>query len=183
MQGHCRQTMNLPERSGRCTMHRFVIVSIALIVAACSTARTLVLQPVEKNDHFNSAVLVEQFPTVDIPPGFARKIESVIRKGLYENGPFSNGMDLKIRYTFVSYDEGNPLARWFLAGIGNVGEGSVVVLVTYFNHLGQEIAQIQVEGLIKTGILGGSINRALEQAGDKIVEFTIDHFTNRHSGI
>jgi hypothetical protein len=164
-------------------MHRFVLVSIALIVAACSTARTLVLQPVDKNDHFNSAVLVEQFPAVDIPPGFARKIESVIRKGLYENGPFSDGMDLKIRYTFVSFDVGIPVARWFLAGIGNVGEGSVVVLVTYFNHLGQEIAQIQVEGLIKTGILGGSINRALEKAGDKIVEFTIENFSNLHSGI
>jgi hypothetical protein len=163
-------------------VQKIIIVYITLFITACSTARTIVLHPIETNDYYNSAVLVEQFPAVDIPLGFERKINSIIQKGLYEDGPFIKGMDLKIQYTFVSYDPGNPFARWLLAGIGDVGEGSVEVLVTYFNHLGKEVAQIKVKGLTKTGILGGSMNGAIKQAGEQIVDFTIRHFA-KHDGV
>ena len=158
-------------------MKATTLIIIAILLTACGTARTIVLEPVETTQKFTNAKLVAHNPTIEVPPVVIEKFESVIRKGLYEEGAFFEGEDLTIQYTFVSHDKGNQFARWFWGGIGNAGEGSVVVRVTYLNLAGNEITQTQVEGRIGSGFLGGSMNEAIIRAGEDIVKFTIQHFS------
>ena len=157
-------------------MRKLMMISIILLLAGCGTASTLVLEPVATNNKYTNVTLIADNPNVEVPADVTDKIESVIKKGLYEKGPFSNGNDLRIHYTFISHDPGNQFARWFWGGIGNAGEGSVAVMVRYLDHNDNEIAKTQVEGRIGSGFFGGSINEAITRAGEDIVEFTINQF-------
>jgi hypothetical protein len=157
-------------------MRRYLILAIVAILAGCGTARTLVLEPTRVVDRFARVELVADNPTVAVPADVTQKIESVINKGLYESGAFSRGQDLKILYTFVSHNPGDRFSRWFWGGIGNAGEGSVVVLVRYIDLSGRELAKTQVEGRIGSGFFGGSLDDAITKAGEDIVKFTVTTF-------
>jgi hypothetical protein len=157
-------------------MRNLIIISIVFILSGCGTARTLVLEPVTTNNKYTNVTLIADNPNVEVPADVTDKIESVIKKGLYEKGPFSIGNDLEIHYTFISHDPGNQFARWFWGGIGNAGEGSVAVTVRYIDKSNKEIAKTQVEGRIGSGFFGGSISEAITKAGEDIVEFTINQF-------
>jgi len=47
------------------------------------------------------------------------RVTELVGKGLYEEGPFTPGSELRIICTFVGVDEGDQFARWFWEGIGN----------------------------------------------------------------
>ena len=158
-------------------MRNFYFVLIILILTGCGTARTLVMEPVQSTTKYTHVMLVADNPTVEVPDDVTETLEETINKGLYEEGPFVNGDDLRIHYTFISHDPGNQFERWFWGGIGNAGEGSVTILVTYMDESGNEIAKTQVEGRIGSGFFGGSINEAIKKAGQDIVEFTINQFS------
>ena len=157
-------------------MRNILLIGAILVLYGCGTAKTLVLEPVKTSDKYTHIQLIADNPNVEVPADVTEKIESVIKKGLYEKGPFAEGTDLKIHYTFISHDKGNQFARWFWGGIGNAGEGSVTVNVKYVNSKGEELAKTQVEGRIGSGFFGGSINEAITKAGEDIVEFTINNF-------
>jgi hypothetical protein len=157
-------------------MRNILLIGAILILYGCGTARTLVLEPVKTSDKYTHIQLIADNPNVEVPDDVIEKIESVIKKGLYEKGPFSEGTDLKIHYTFIAHDKGNQFARWFWGGIGNAGEGSMTVNVKYVNSKGEELAKTQVEGRIGSGFFGGSIDEAITKAGEDIIEFTINNF-------
>jgi len=71
---------------------------------------------------------------------------------------------------------GDRLSRWFWGGIGNAGEGMVVVQVRYIDVVGKELARTQVEGRIGSGFFGGSLDDAITKAGEDIVGFTVANF-------
>jgi hypothetical protein len=160
-------------------MRILTTVLLALVLAGCGTARTLVLEPPETNARFSSAALIAHNPTVEVPPEVTGRIEAVIGKGLFEGGAFTAGEDLRIYYTFISHEPGNRMERWFWGGIGNAGEGSVTIMVRYVDATERELARTQVEGRIGSGFFGGSINDAITRAGEDIVKFTIDRFAER----
>lgn len=157
-------------------MRRFLSLLLVVFLCGCGTARTIALDPVDSRQAYSNVKLVAHNPTVEVPAEVTDKIESVIRQGLIEEGPFIAGDDLTIQYTFISHDSGDRFSRWFFGGLGNAGEGSVVVRVNYLDRDGNQIARTQVEGRIGTGFFGGSINSAVAKAGDDIVEYTLANF-------
>ena len=72
-------------------------------------------------------------------------------KGLYEENDFIKSDALLLEYQFLQQDEGNQFVRWFFGGIGNAGEASLTVLVTYTDVNGNQLAQTQVQGKIDSG--------------------------------
>ena len=157
-------------------MRNIMIISIVMLLTGCGTAQTLVLEPVTTTSKFNSVALIADNPNVNVPSEVTQKLESVINKGLFEDGPFTAGSDLRIHYTFISHNPGNQFERWFWGGIGNAGEGSLAIMVKYFDSDDKEIAKTQVEGRIGSGFFGGSFNEAITKAGEDIVKFTIENF-------
>jgi len=157
-------------------MRRYLLLAVVALLVGCGTARTLVLEPTRAVDRFARVDLISDNPTVAVPAEVAQQFESVIRKGLYDSGAFSRGQDLKILYTFISHNPGDRVSRWFWGGIGNAGEGSVVVLVRYIDMSGKELAKTQVEGRIGSGFFGGSFDDAITKAGEDVVKFTVTTF-------
>jgi hypothetical protein len=100
-----------------------------------------------------------------------------LNKGLYESGSFANGDDLRLFYTFISHEEGNRMARWFWAGLGNSGEASITIQVVYKDSNDVEMAKTQVEGRIGSGFFGGSINEAIVKAAQDVTEYTVNNFS------
>lgn len=160
-------------------MRIFLLIAIVITLAGCGTARTMVLEPVQATSGFTRVVVHANTPTVKVPPDVRETFESALEKGLYESGKFQRGPDLQIDYQFVSYSPGNRFSRWFWGGIGNAGEGSLVIVVRYLNKDGKELAKTQVEGRIGSGFFGGSTDEAITKAAEDVVKFTVDKFSTK----
>lgn len=157
-------------------MRKLLIVIMTFSLIACGTAQTVVIEPPKTRSTFSSIVIVANNPAVDVPPEITSIFEQELRKGLFEEGPFTVGNDLKLVYTFVGQDSGDRLARWFWGGIGNAGEGSLTVLVRYVDSSGAEIAKTQVEGRIGSGFFGGSMDDAVIKAAQDVAKYTVSNF-------
>lgn len=59
-------------------MKRALAIGLALVLAACGTARTLVLDPVRSAGRFTRVELVENNPTVRVPAEITATFRSVI---------------------------------------------------------------------------------------------------------
>ncbi len=153
------------------------IILSAIILTGCGTAKTVVLEAPDVSTKFNEVELVANNPTVNVPEEVDVLLRTTIEKGLIEEGSFVKGNDLQIQYTFVNHDEGSRAARWFWGGLGNAGEGTVTVMVVYLDKDQKELAKTQVEGKIGSGFFGGSMNEAIVKAGEDIVEFTKQNFS------
>ncbi|WP_019451798.1 hypothetical protein [Cupriavidus sp. BIS7] len=160
-------------------MKRMLLVGIVVVLGGCGTARTLVLEPVKQPNHFQRVELVEAPATVKVPAQVTEKFRSVVEKGLYENGKFLRGNDLRISYTIISDNPGSQFQRWFWGGIGNAGEGSLVIMVRYLDASDAELAKTEIEGRIGSGFFGGDFEEAITKAGEDLVKFTIDNFASQ----
>lgn len=160
-------------------MKRILVIGLVLLLVGCGTARTLVIEPVKQPAQFQRAELIEANATVKVLPAVQEKFRSVVEKGLYENGAFEHGNDLRIVYTFISNNPGSQFQRWLWGGIGNAGEGSLVVMVRYLDASDTEIAKMEVEGRIGSGVFGGGFDEAITKAAEDLVKFTIDNFAAR----
>ncbi len=159
-------------------MKQLYALTLIILLSACGTSKTLVLEPVDTVNRYTQVNLMEVDSTVAAPAEVSERLQSVIEKGLFDEGPFIQGDQLTIVYRFISHDPGNQFARWFWGGIGNAGEGSITILVNFLDEEGDELAKTQVEGRIGSGFFGGSFNEAITRTGEDIVKFTIDNFSD-----
>jgi hypothetical protein len=79
------------------------VLVLAVAVAACGTGRTLVMELPAKKATFMSARVVEEQPTVAVPPEVLAKFETVLARKLDDasKGGFTAGEGLVIKYRFV----------------------------------------------------------------------------------
>ena len=151
-----------------------------VMLVGCGTARTIVLEPIKKDGasikKYSQIKISADNHRVLVPADIKKTLHQVLKQGLIKAGIFSKDGDLTLDYTFVSYDSGNRFARFFWEGLGNAGEGSMVIRVKYFDGQGAQITEIETEGRIGSGFFGGSLHDAALRAADDIVDFTIKNF-------
>lgn len=157
-------------------MKTLVAVASMLLLCACGTAKTVVMEPIKSDRAFRQLTLQEGESPVPVPAEVSSHLRAVLEKGLYQSSAFAPGPELTLAYKFVSHDEGSQFARWFWGGIGNAGEGSLTVHVRYVDSTGAELATTQVEGRIGSGFFGGSFQEAVTRLGEDMVKFTIANF-------
>ena len=157
-------------------MKPVIAMCLALVLSACGTAKTVVMEPVKSGNRFQELTISEGDSPVPVPGEVRDQLRGVLEKGLYESKAFARGIALTVIYTFVSHDPGNQFARWFWGGIGNAGEGTLTVHVRYLNAEQRELASTQVEGRIGSGFFGGSFREAVTRLGEDVVKFTIANF-------
>jgi hypothetical protein len=86
-----------------------------------------VLTPAETPVKVTSAEIYEDKPTVNVPGDVSASFQAKLTQLLYEQGGFTKGPGLKIRYRFIQYNPGNQFTRWFWGGIGSAGKGTMTV--------------------------------------------------------
>lgn len=150
---------------------------LATALAGCGSARTVVVEPVKSATRYAALTIVADTPTVEVPAADVSGFEASLRKGLYDSGRFVQGDELRLVYAVVSLDPGDQLQRWYSVGIGNRGEGTLVVQVRYLDKAGQEVARTQVKASVSSGLLGGSMGDALDRAAQDVVAFTVASFS------
>jgi hypothetical protein len=158
-----------------------LICGFALAGIGCSSGRTMVMSVPAEQINVNSLDIVEEQATVSVPSEvsnmFRDKLEEVLFVG--EQGsppPFSKGTDLSIHYRFIQFTAGSKFKRWVAGGIGGYGEGVMTVEARFLTSTGKEISKIQSEGKIGAGILGGSIDRAVEKCVEEVAQHAKQNF-------
>ena len=160
-------------------MRSLTFLFFLILVGGCTTTKTLVLETPKRGEEFSSISIVANNPTVDMPKDITETFENSLRDKIYGSGKFERGEDLKLLYTFISYEEGDRFMRWFFGGVGGAGEGSVTILVKYVNINDETRGKTQVESTLSAGFLGGSINKAAEKAAHEVAEYTFQNFKNK----
>jgi hypothetical protein len=153
-----------------------VLISVLVFCVGCGVGRNLVVKPPETKVRAASATASEANSSVSVPTEVKSEFQTKLDKYLYDEGAFKKGSELKIKYRFIQYEPGSQFSRWFLGGIGNAGEGSLMIEAKFFDSGDQELATIQTEGRIGSGFFGGSYSQALDKAAEKVAEFAKTNF-------
>ena len=150
-----------------------------LLLSACGTGRTMVMEPPAERKSYASAMLERAADSVTVPEELRVMFRDQLRKKLYgtaeQPGPFTEGAGLTIRVKIVQFEAGNQFERWFWGGIGNQGEASMQLLTEFLDG-DRKLAHIQTEGRIGSGFLGGSVKSAIEKATSEISAYAVENF-------
>jgi len=155
------------------------VICLALVLVGCGTASTIVVNPIEKKTPVSGVIVKAKEHNVEVPKDIVVQLQEKIEQGLYEKNSYKKSEDLYISLKFLQQDKGNQLARWFWGGIGNSGEASLTVSVTYQDKNGNTLGNTQVQGKIGSGFFGGSFDEAITKAAEDIVEFTLNNFPKK----
>ena len=149
------------------------LVTIA-ILSGCGTARIIVTDHPEKRYSSSNITIQRSDSTVQVPDEMVSHFDSALRKELMTS--FTTGKDLTVEYRFVSFQQGDRFKRYLAGGIGNWGEGNLIIEAKYIDSEGAQIAKVQTDAKIDSGFFGGSIKSALEKAAKELSDYTISNF-------
>jgi hypothetical protein len=148
---------------------------LGAILVSCGSARTIIYDPVVIPDTMISMNQVEIFNrsnTVFVPEEVQALFEKKLKKSLYCDGRIQCGPGVSLEYRFIQFNPGNRFSRYMLGGIGNTGEASLQIEVTYVGSDGSEFGKVQTEGKINSGLFGGSSDNAVERAAEEVGNYT-----------
>ena len=173
------------ETSGRLMM-KLVLKSIrayqasallaGLMLAGCGVGRAMVIKPPDAKLKVSSVQVTEWRSPVEVPSKVTSEFANKLNQYLFKEEGFQKGPELTIMYRFIQYDPGNQFTRWFFGGLGNAGEGSLTVEAKYVDATDNELATINVEGRIGSGVFGGALSNAVDKAAEKLAEYTKTNF-------
>lgn len=152
-----------------------LLVLFTASLASCGTGRTMILQAAAREYRVEGFRLQHADSTAAVPTDVIAKFEAGVRKRTDQAGLSMDG-PLLLKYRFIQYSAGSQFQRWFWGGLGNAGEGSLTCEVSYLDSEGKEIAKIQSEGRISSGMFGGSMGEALERLAQEVADYTVQHF-------
>jgi hypothetical protein len=148
-----------------------ILLILALSLTGCGAGRTMVLAPAETSAKFNSAEIIEDKPTVNVPGDISASFQAKLTQLLYGPDGFTKGPGLKIKYRFIQYNPGSQFTRWFWGGIGSAGKGTMTVEARFLDSSDKELAKIQSEGEITSGAFGGSFDFAIQKTAEEVAEY------------
>lgn len=154
---------------------------VCLLLTACGTGRTMVMEPVAEKAAFDAVKLERATDSVAVPDELRTMFIDKLRLDLFgtaeKPGPFAEGDGLTVRVKVVQFQPGSQFQRWFWGGVGNQGEASIQLLTEYFQG-DRKLANIQTEGRIGSGFFGGSVKSAVEKAASEISTYTVENFAD-----
>lgn len=158
-------------------MKYIALLLLAFFLIGCGTAKTVVLEPHRGPKMNPSSIKLEHGDsTINVDGEMVAAFEEELSKLLFTEGPYTKGEDLIISYAFLSADKGDRLKRYLSGGIGNWGEGSLVIQVTFLDINRKELAKINTDAEIGSGFYGGGYNNIVRKSAKEIVEFLSANF-------
>ena len=157
-------------------MRHYTYLFMAIVLSGCGSGRTIVKNK-PSVDYVSNSVLAEEDLTKggpEIDQRYKLYFKKYLEENLYKKNRFVKGDCLRIKYYFFDAAEGSRAER-YLGGFG-VGEGSVYIIVNYFDKSGTEIVSTECIGTVTGGFGGGSFDLAIENAADEIVKYATKNF-------
>lgn len=148
-----------------------ILLSSVLLLQGCGAGKITVLDPINAEEKAQSIRLKQDTHNVAVEKEKIEYFETQLKEKLYKELGKTEGDDITIKYRFVKFDEGSRFTRYLLVGLGNAGEGSLIIEFTFFNRKGIEIGKVSSEGKISAGFGGGSIDSAIDFAVKAITEY------------
>lgn len=145
------------------------LLIISIMVVGCGTARTVIVHPINAHTKYKGVTVSHVKGSLAVPAEAIKKFEDELKEHLYEDS-FHEFQDLKIQYSFICHEEGNRFVRWFFKGNGNMGEATLIVRVKFLSSTGSLLGEIDVDGKLNQGFLGGSQYEPLYRVAEKIAE-------------
>lgn len=151
-----------------------LIMGLVFVLTSCGTGRTMVSDPVIVPSSARLRGITIERGEDTIPVSYKAKsvFENRLSRKLFADGNLRRGSGIYLQYRFIQFDEGSRFARYMFGGIGNMGESSLMIEVSYLDENGRNLGRIQTEGRISSGIFGGSSDEAVERAADEVANYT-----------
>ena len=146
-----------------------LIAIFMAIVSGCSSATTSIKVPVNSQKRYSSFVIEEN----NIGTNISAEQKKVFEKKLTElflKDKYTKGDGLKVKYSFLAYNEGNRFVRYMI-GFG-AGKGKIVIKTTFYDaRTNQILGETETESELSIGLFGGSMDETFESAAEDIYKF------------
>lgn len=158
------------------------VVAIVFTLVGCGTSGLIIVKSPPNGIARGNIIQVNEIKsTTPIPEPACEKIRDILIGKLEKTGAFEavlkNGGKIIMDINIKSFDAGNQFERWFWGGLGDFGEGKIVLETVYTDAAtNNEAAKIITEGTINCGVFGGSIDTAYSNAIQAIVKYTVEQF-------
>ncbi len=153
-------------------------------ISITNAAKTFVLlEPPRHPYRVSSVEVVAEEPRDKfVPERIQEKLQKRVDKGMYENGiysngPFERGGELKASYTIIQYTRGERRKRWwfggaFWYGTYTPGLGSMGVEVKYFDPAGRQLSRILVEAQVGDHVFMQRYQDVINWVAQDIIDYT-----------
>lgn len=150
----------------------------AAFLAACGSGQTVILERPDGGAKYEQAYLVEGEHLADVTAEQIKEFHDYLDDFMFgEKGVFQKDEGgFAVSYRFTSFNPGSRAKRYIAGGIGNWGEASTVIEVTFTNPDGLQIGKINVEGRIGSGFFGGDTESTLKRAAREAVDYAEAHY-------
>lgn len=154
------------------------ILAISFILVGCGATKTMVLEPIERQNTVKKLCIVKSDSTTTVNPEVEKYFAEALHTKIFKEYGFQEGNDIAIKYRFIQLNEGSRFGRWMFGGIGNCGEGSTTVEVKFIDNAqnAKEIGKIHTEGKIGSGFFGGDMDNAIKGAAEEIADYVKGNF-------
>ena len=153
-----------------------VCVASALLFAGCGSARNIVMAPADTSYRASAIEVNRAASTVQVPDEYTSYFDGKLREDVFKS--FARGNGIKLEYRFISFDEGSRFKRYLSGGIGNWGEGTLLIEANFLDGSGKKIGSIETDAVISGGMFGGSFENALDKAAEKLSSYAVANFKN-----
>ena len=102
--------------------------------------------------------------------GFEERVRARTVEATVPRGP-----RLTIEYRILKLEQADHLEHWFRAGRDG-GKRLLTVEVVFLDEERNKLARIEAVGYIRSGLLGGSLDRTLQHVADDVAEYVIANF-------
>ncbi len=148
---------------------RFTALLFISILAGCGTARVIIDEPPARNYSSDTIQTKKTYTTVGVPTKMLNHFDERLNKELAKS--FTSGKGLLLEYRFLSFDEGDRTKRYLSGGFGDWGTASILIEAVFKDSKGNFLGKIRTDGRISSGIIGGSVKSALDQAAKELGEY------------
>lgn len=152
-----------------------MVAALGMALAACSSAKTTVVDPTDQPMKVAAITVQEARPTVDCPPEVTAQLRDKLTAKLYKPGGFGKGNNLKLTYRVVEFDGGDGSSRWSFNNVSGKG-GKLTVEAIYTDRRGKEVAKISSAGTVGSSLMGGSLDKAIDKVTDEVADYTAKNF-------
>ena len=151
-----------------------LITIFVLIISGCASATTSIKAPINAHKKYTSFILEENTVGTNISSEqkkvFVKKLTELFLKDKY-----TQGSGIKIKYSFLAYNEGNRFVRYMI-GFG-AGKGKIIVKTTFYDaQTNQPLGETETEAELSMGLFGGSMDETFESAAEDIYKFVKSHY-------
>lgn len=157
----------------------FIVILINICPFECAgIEKTTVSRPHDIQKDNTSLTISEGNSRAYVPTEIKMSFQESLNNFLFEKGKFKRGTGLKMVYSYIQFNPGNQAVHDLIRG--GMGEGSIVINVSYIDSYGNEISNMQASRKISVGYPASVV---IEECAREIALYTEANILNRRGDV